>query len=160
MPPGDKPLSEPTMVSLLIHMNVSFGLNDSASVITKLLKSQIKIMSLYSVKNSYTSKAGLYIEICLYSVGDGKAQCSLYVFQGSMFCPWCKHTSTVSDTGNLCVLDCFTVTACCLQGWGLLSEIYSNKFHVRYQGFSNMASDWLVAVLPANQMPGLKIFGD
>ena len=26
------------------------------------------------------------------------------------------------------------------------------------KGFSNMASDWLAAVLPVNQMPGLKIF--
>ena len=31
------------------------------------------------------------------------------------------------------------------------------KFHVSWQRFSNMASDWLAAVLPANQMPGLKI---
>ena len=39
------------------------------------------------------------------------------------------------------------------QRWGLLSKI-----HVSWQGFSNMASDWLAAVLPVNQMPGLKIF--
>ena len=32
------------------------------------------------------------------------------------------------------------------------------KFHVIKQGFSNMASGCLVAGLPANQMPGLKIF--
>ena len=44
-----------------------------------------------------------------------------------------------------------------LLGPGLLSKIHV-KFHVSYQGFSNMASDWLAAVLPANQMPGLKIF--
>ena len=43
------------------------------------------------------------------------------------------------------------------QGWGLLSKIHV-KFYVSQQEFSNMASDWLVAVLPANQMPGLKIF--
>ena len=43
------------------------------------------------------------------------------------------------------------------QGWGLLSKIRV-KFHVCKLGFSNMASDWLAAVLPANQMPGLKIF--
>ena len=37
-------------------------------------------------------------------------------------------------------------------GPGLLSEI-----HVEIQqGFSNMTSEWLVAVLPANRMPGLK----
>ena len=41
-------------------------------------------------------------------------------------------------------------------GWGLLSEIHA-KFHASSQGFSNMASDWLAAVLPAKQMPGLKI---
>ena len=43
------------------------------------------------------------------------------------------------------------------QGWGLLSKIHV-KFCVSWQGFPNMASDWLVAVLPANQMPSLKFF--
>ena len=43
------------------------------------------------------------------------------------------------------------------QGWGLPSKIHV-KFHVGLQGFSNMASDRLATVLPANQMPGLKIF--
>ena len=38
-------------------------------------------------------------------------------------------------------------------GWGLLGKIHV-KFYASYQGFSNMASDWLAAVLPANQMPG------
>ena len=42
-------------------------------------------------------------------------------------------------------------------GWGLLNKIHV-KFHVNQQGFSNMAFDWLVAVLPAYQEPGLKIF--
>ena len=42
-------------------------------------------------------------------------------------------------------------------GWELLSKIHV-KFHVGLQGFSNMASDWLAAVLPANQTPGLRIF--
>ena len=32
------------------------------------------------------------------------------------------------------------------------------KIHFDKQAFSNMAPDWLVAVLPANQMPALKIF--
>ena len=32
------------------------------------------------------------------------------------------------------------------QGWGLLSDIHV-KFHVSWQGFSNMAYDWLAAVL-------------
>ena len=39
---------------------------------------------------------------------------------------------------------------------GLLSKIHI-KSHVSEQGFSNMAFDSLTAVLPANQMPGLKI---
>ena len=43
-------------------------------------------------------------------------------------------------------------------GPGLLREFHV-KIYVKSQGFSNMASDWLAAVLPANQMPGLKIFG-
>ena len=38
------------------------------------------------------------------------------------------------------------------QGWGW-SKIHV-KFHASQQGFSNVASDWLTAVLPANQMPG------
>ena len=42
-------------------------------------------------------------------------------------------------------------------GPGLLSKIHV-KFDVSQQGFSNIASDWLAAVLPANHMPGLKIF--
>ena len=41
-----------------------------------------------------------------------------------------------------------------IQGLGLLCKIHV----VSQQGFSNMASDWLAAVLPANQMPDLKIF--
>ena len=40
---------------------------------------------------------------------------------------------------------------------GLLSKIYV-KFHVTKQGFSHVASDWLAAVLPANQMAGWQIF--
>ena len=40
---------------------------------------------------------------------------------------------------------------------GLLSKIHV-KIHVRWQEFSNMASNWLAALQPANQMPGLKIF--
>ena len=44
-----------------------------------------------------------------------------------------------------------------IQGWGLQSKIHA-KFHVIQQGFSNIDSDWLAAVLPANQMPGCKIF--
>ena len=32
------------------------------------------------------------------------------------------------------------------------------KIHTSWQGYPNLASDWMVAVLPANQMPGLKIF--
>ena len=32
------------------------------------------------------------------------------------------------------------------------------EFHVTQQSFSNMASDWLAAVLSANQMPGWNIF--
>ena len=43
------------------------------------------------------------------------------------------------------------------QSWESLSKIHV-KYHVSKQGFSNMAFDCLVAVLPANQMPGLKIF--
>ena len=35
----------------------------------------------------------------------------------------------------------------------MLNSMLVNKL----QGFSNMASDWLAAVLPANQMPGIKI---
>ena len=49
------------------------------------------------------------------------------------------------------------VTQLGLLGPGLPSKSLV-KIHVSQQGFSNMASDWLVAVLPANQMPGLKIF--
>ena len=37
-----------------------------------------------------------------------------------------------------------------------------NKIHVKIQvnqqEFSNMASDWLAAVLPASQIPSLKMF--
>ena len=40
---------------------------------------------------------------------------------------------------------------------GLLSKIHV-KFYVNWQEFSSMASDWLAAVLPANQMPSLLIF--
>ena len=40
---------------------------------------------------------------------------------------------------------------------GLLSKIHV-KFHVNQQGFSNMASNWLVVALPANGMPGSKFF--
>ena len=54
----------------------------------------------------------------------------------------------VEVTNELILLD---------QGPGIQSKIHI-KFHVLWQGFSNMASDWLAAVLPANQMPGLKIF--
>ena len=39
---------------------------------------------------------------------------------------------------------------------GLLSKFHV-KIHVSKQGFSSMASDWLAAVLCANQMSGLKI---
>ena len=42
---------------------------------------------------------------------------------------------------------------------GLLRKIHV-KFHVSYQGCSNLASDWLVSLLPANQMLGLEIFGN
>ena len=42
-------------------------------------------------------------------------------------------------------------------GLGLPSKIHV-KFHVNKHGFSNMATDWLAAVLPANQIPALKIF--
>ena len=45
-----------------------------------------------------------------------------------------------------------------LLGPGLLSEIHV-YIHVSEQRFSNMAFDWLAAVLPANQMPGLKNLG-
>ena len=34
------------------------------------------------------------------------------------------------------------------------------KIHVHSQEFSVMASDWLAALLPANQKPSLKIFVD
>ena len=36
-------------------------------------------------------------------------------------------------------------------GWGLLSKIHV-RFHVVLQWFYNMASDWLSAVLPVNQV--------
>ena len=50
-----------------------------------------------------------------------------------------------------------TITGTTSLGCGLLSKTHV-KFHVSKQGFSSMASDWLAAVLPANQMPGMKIF--
>ena len=67
-----------------------------------------------------------------------------------------------SETGfvNVCEVklivarDCFSYKEMC---WGLLCKIHVN-FHVSQQGFSDMASDWLAAVLPADQMPGLEIF--
>ena len=43
------------------------------------------------------------------------------------------------------------------QGPESLSNILI-KFQVSSQEFYNMASDWLVAVQPANGMPGSKIF--
>ena len=43
------------------------------------------------------------------------------------------------------------------QGRGLLSEMHI-KFHVSWRGFSNIASDWLAAVMSGDQIPGLKIF--
>ena len=65
-----------------------------------------------------------------------------------------------------------------IHGWGLLSSAGSQylsyscawgidewpgawitwyvKLQISYQGFSNMAFDWLAAVVPANQMPGLE----
>ena len=46
------------------------------------------------------------------------------------------------------------------QGPGLLSKIHVKFHHVNHKEFSNMATYWLVAVLAANQMPGLKIFVD
>ena len=45
----------------------------------------------------------------------------------------------------------------CILRSGLLSEIHV-KNNINKQGFSNMASDWLVVMLPANQIAGLKIF--
>ena len=42
------------------------------------------------------------------------------------------------------------------QGPVLLSEVHV-KFNASKQGFYNMASGWLTALLPASQMPGLKI---
>ena len=42
------------------------------------------------------------------------------------------------------------------QGHGLVSKI-NVKTNVNYQIFSNIAFDWLVAVLPVKQMPALKI---
>ena len=62
------------------------------------------------------------------------------------FSPWNTRHVTVK-----------AITDTQIQDWGLLSKIHV-KSHVSLQGFSNMASDWLAAVLPANQMPGLKIF--
>ena len=50
-----------------------------------------------------------------------------------------------------------TPTLCSKRSSGLPIKIHM-KFHVSQLGFSNVASDWLAAVLPANQMPGLKIF--
>ena len=41
-------------------------------------------------------------------------------------------------------------------GPGLLRNIHV-KIHISLQRISNLASDWLAAQLPANQMPGLKI---
>ena len=41
------------------------------------------------------------------------------------------------------------------QGLGLWSKIHV-EFYVSQQAFSYKASDWLAAVLPANQMPGLQ----
>ena len=38
-------------------------------------------------------------------------------------------------------------------GLGLLKKNLCLKSHVCWQGFSNLASDWLAAVLPANQQP-------
>ena len=66
---------------------------------------------------------------------------------------WCPGTA-MNMLCECCM--CESITGATLLGWGLLSKIHV-KFHVRLQGFSNIASDWLVAVLPANQMPGLKI---
>ena len=40
--------------------------------------------------------------------------------------------------------------------WGVSLIKINVKFHGRWQGFSNVASDWVTFVLPANQMPGLK----
>ena len=51
----------------------------------------------------------------------------------------------------------FTDAHLCHQEPELLGKIHV-KFHVNLQAFSNMASDLLAAVQPANQMPGLKIF--
>ena len=42
------------------------------------------------------------------------------------------------------------------QGSALLRQIY-DKICDNYHGFSNMAFDWLAAVLAANQKAGLKI---
>ena len=41
-------------------------------------------------------------------------------------------------------------------GSALLTQIY-DKIHDSYHGFSNMASEWLAAVLAANQKADLKI---
>ena len=43
------------------------------------------------------------------------------------------------------------------KGPALQNETH-NKFHVSQQGFFNLASDLMPAVLPANQMSFLKIF--
>ena len=45
---------------------------------------------------------------------------------------------------------------CVSEGYPILLSKIHVKFHVGWQGFSNVASDWLAAVLLANQMPGLK----
>ena len=39
-----------------------------------------------------------------------------------------------------------------------MTKLIHVKIHVRKQKISNMASDWLVAVMPASQMIGLKIY--
>ena len=50
-----------------------------------------------------------------------------------------------------------TPTLCSKRASELSIKIHI-KCHVSQQGFSNVASDWVATVLPANQMPGLKIF--
>ena len=44
--------------------------------------------------------------------------------------------------------------------FALIPQKIHAKFHVNRQGFFNMASDAMPAVLPANQMPCLKIFAN
>ena len=96
---------------------------------------------------------------------SAQCQSKVSVVSGSQICK-VRHSAGISGKYRDIGIDFSGIATCmyivCLEysiltpGPGLLSKIHV-QFHVSQLGFSDMASDWLAAVLPANEMTCLKI---